>query len=443
LFDDSGEPFVADFGIAQIISGPDRQEDKSSLTGTPAYMSPEQIRGEKLTGQSDIYSLGIMLYELLGEKPYKADTTFGVLMKHLNEPPPTIEGIPPDLQVSLDRALAKNPSYRYDTAAEFISELGSALKDKAIEGFLIRRIKNASQMQLKEKDHIPIVKPANDEGPLRRFLNALRKEQKLGRYEIKSLLQSKDLETHYLAYDPSFDREVMIRVMQWDTDEFQRKFLQMKQIAKLEHPAIVPIYEVGSIDDLIYTIERKMTGGSLAKQLKQKLFSINDVAKVLNRIALGLNEAHRRGIVHRNLSPKNILFDDSNDAYIASFGLARVLDFTMFTTAGSVSGTPAYMSPEQSRGEKEDSRSDLYSLGIILFEMLSGRKPFKADTTFGMLMKQINEPPPNILEINPNLPPLILNFLEKAIAKDPGLRYSSILEMAAIINAIDKRISNY
>jgi serine/threonine-protein kinase len=231
--------------------------------------------------------------------------------------------------------------------------------------------------------------------------------------------------------------------MQWDTDEFQRKFLQMKQIAKLEHPAIVPIYEVGSIDDLIYTIERKMTGGSLAKQLKQKLFSINDVAKVLNRIALGLNEAHRRGIVHRNLSPKNILFDDSNDAYIASFGLARVLDFTMFTTAGSVSGTPAYMSPEQSRGEKVDSRSDLYSLGIILFEMLSGRKPFKADTTFGMLMKQINEPPPNILEINPNLPPLILNFLEKAIAKDPGLRYSSILEMAAIINAIDKRISNY
>jgi serine/threonine protein kinase len=447
LFDDSGEPFVADFGIAQIISSPDEQEDKSSLIGTPAYMSPEQIRSEKLTRRSDIYSLGVILYEIFGDRPFEAETTFDVLIMHLNEPPPPIEGISPDLQTLLDRALAKNPSHRYDTATKLISGLRSIINDKVIESFMIQRERDgSSQNQFREKTKdVPVVKPAHDEGALEKFLSAIRSEQILGRYEIKSVLETKGSETHYLGYDPSFDREVMIRVVHWygAKDEFERKISQMKRIAQLEHPAIVPIYDLGSIDDLIYMIERRMTGGSLANQLKQKHFSINDTAKVLNRIALGLNEAHRKGIVHRNISPKNILFDDSNEAYLASFDLARVLDFTMFTTAGSISGTPAYMSPEQARGEKVDGRSDIYSLGIILFEMLSGKKPFQADTTFGMLMKHINEPPPNILEINPDLPPLILNFLDKALAKDPPLRYSSVLEMTAILNAIDKQINNY
>jgi serine/threonine protein kinase len=447
LFDDSGEPFVADFGIAQIISNPDDQEDKSSLIGTPAYMSPEQIRSEKLTRQSDIYSLGIILYEIFGDAPFQGETTFEVLLKHINEPPRPIKGIPPDLQISLDRALSKDPSHRYDTAANFIAGLRGIINDKVIESFMSQRKRNASpQKQSKENSkHISITKTALEEGNLGKSLSALRSGQNLGRYEIRSPLETKGMEVQYLAYDSLFDREVMIRVMEWDTnkDQFERKILQMKQIAQLEHPAIVPIYDLGNVGNLIYMVERKMTGGSLANQLKQKQFSIHDGTRIFKRIALGLNEAHRKGIVHRNISTKNILFDDSNEAYIANFGLARVLDFTIFTTAGSVSGTPLYMSPEQARGEKVDSRSDIYSLGAVLFEMLSGEKPFQADTKFGILMKHINESPPNILEINSDLPPLIRNFLEKALAKNPELRYSSVSEMVTILNAIDDRVNNF
>jgi serine/threonine protein kinase len=446
LFDHFGEPFVADFGIAQIIANPNNQQDIRSLLGTPAYMSPEQARSEKITKQSDIYSLGVILYEIFGDQPFQAETTYEMLMKHINEPPPRIKGISPDLQILLNRALAKEPSHRYDTAAEFTSELRSIIYDKVIEEFMIQREKNASpKKRLKEKPrHIP-KRAAPDEETWRKSLFVLRSGQKLGRYEVKSLLETRGLDVQFLAYDSSFDREVTIRVMRWDSDKdhFERKMLQMKQLTQLEHPSIVPIYDLGSIDDLIYLVERRMTGGSLANQLKQKQFSISDAAKIFRRIAFGLNEAHNKGIIHRNVTPDNILFDAANEAYIAGFGLARLLDFTMFTTAGSVSGTPSYMSPEQARGEKVDKRSDIYSLGVILFEMSSGQRPFQADTIFGILMQHINELPPNILEINPNLPPLILNFLDKALAKDPALRYASVLEMADILAGIADRINNH
>src|SRR5512142_2234020 len=257
---------------------------------------------------------------------------------------------------------------------------------------------------------------------------------KIGRYEIRGELGRGGMATVYRAYDPSFEREVAIKVLPRELlhdpqfkDRFRR---EIKTIAALEHPAIVPVYDVGEEDDVPYFVMRYMSGGSLSQWISRGKFSLEDAARIIERVSSALAYAHKNGLVHRDLKPDNILFDNNGAPFISDFGVAKLLDSSTSMTGSGIIGTPAYMSPEQAQGEKVDNRSDIYGLGVIIFQMLSGHQPYNATTPMGVAVKHITDPVPEILKANPGLPAETDTIIKTAMAKDPQLRYQTATELA-------------
>ncbi len=260
--------------------------------------------------------------------------------------------------------------------------------------------------------------------------------KQIGRYEIEKELGRGGMAVVYLARDPLVNRKVAIKVLprQFTFDpQFRARFQREAQvIAALDHPAIVPVYDFGEHDDQPYIVMRYMSGGSLSDLLKQRgPFPVDESADILLRIGSALDEAHQKGIVHRDLKPDNVLFDERNDAFVSDFGIVKVSEATVQYTGNAIIGTPGYMSPEQARGEVQiDGRSDVYSLGAIAYEMLTGKLPYQSDTPMGMAMKHIMEPVPNVLDANPTLPPSSATVISKAMAKKPDQRYQKCTDMA-------------
>ncbi len=206
---------------------------------------------------------------------------------------------------------------------------------------------------------------------------------------------------------------------------------ELKMIALLEHPAIVPVYDVGEENGQPYYVMRYMSGGSLRRWMKAGKLSLQNTADIVERIALGLEYAHRKGVVHRDLTPDNILFDNHNNPYITDFSLAKLIADTFRTNSGNgLIGTPEYISPEQAQSLPVDHRTDIYGLGVITFEMLTGEKPYNASDSFGVLVKHVSEPVPEILQVNPDLPPEVDGIIKKAMAKNRNDRYESAVDMA-------------
>lgn len=258
--------------------------------------------------------------------------------------------------------------------------------------------------------------------------------EKIGRYTIQAEIGRGGMATVYRGHDPRFKRDVAIKILprQFTHDPtFRARFeREGETIAALEHPAIVPVYDFGEEDDQPYLVMRLMTGGSLADKLDQGPMLIADVLKITERIGSALDRAHSLGIIHRDLKPGNILFDQYGDAFLSDFGIARLTESSGNLTGSGIVGTPAYMSPEQIQGQKVDGRSDIYALGIILFEMLTGQKPFQADTPAMMLVKQMTEPMPRILEVMPDLPPMMEFAISRATAKSLDDRYNTASELS-------------
>jgi len=258
--------------------------------------------------------------------------------------------------------------------------------------------------------------------------------EKIGRYEIKGELGRGGMATVYRAYDPSFEREVAVKVLPRELlhdpqfrDRFRR---EIKTVASLEHPAIVPVYDVGEEDGLPYFVMRFMPGGSLTQWIDRGKFSLEDAARIIERLSGALAYAHKNGLIHRDLKPDNILFDNNGDPFISDFGVAKITDSATNMTGSGIIGTPAYMSPEQAQGDKVDNRSDIYGLGVIIFQMLSGHQPYEATTPMGVAVKHITDPVPEILKISPDLPQQTDIIIKTAMAKDPGLRYQTATELA-------------
>ena len=266
--------------------------------------------------------------------------------------------------------------------------------------------------------------------------------EKIGRYEIRAELGRGGMATVYHGYDPRFEREVAVKVLPAELlhadPQFKLRFeREAKIIAQLEHPSIVPVYDVGDEGGQPYFVMRYMNGGSLSERIKSKMMSVEEAVRILGQIAPGLDEAHSKGIVHRDLKPSNILFDAKGTPYISDFGIAKLSQSQASSVTGSaIIGTPAYMAPEQASGETVDSRSDIYAFGIILFEMLTGRQPYEADTPMAIAIKHITDPVPHILEANPNLPPEVETIIQTAMAKNKNDRFSSAVEMVDALRAV-------
>ena len=262
------------------------------------------------------------------------------------------------------------------------------------------------------------------------------------RYVMMEELGQGGMATVYRAYDPLFEREVALKILRKellnDTQVRERFERETKIIAKLENEAIVPVYDVGRDNDQLFFVMRYMAGGSLSERIQKGAIPLVEIIHIIQRIGAALDYAHAKGIIHRDLKPGNILFDEFNNAFISDYGIAKLAHASTKLTASGIIGTPTYMSPEQAQGDEVGERSDIYSLGVILFEMLSGKTPFEATTPLGMAYKHATEPVPHIRAINPNMPFGVDIVLAKTLAKDPNERYGSAAEFA---NAFTKALS--
>jgi serine/threonine protein kinase len=265
--------------------------------------------------------------------------------------------------------------------------------------------------------------------------------QTLGKYRITEHLGSGGMSEVYKAYQPGLDRYVAIKVLHsflaQEQDFLTRFQREAKFAAMLRHPNIIQVYDFDFDEETnsYYMVMEYVNGISLKTRLqnmakKGEMMGLSESVQIVIAIANALDYAHQHGTVHRDVKPANIMFNEDGQPILTDFGIAKMVDVAGLTASGAMVGTPAYMAPEQGMGQAGDERSDIYSLGVILYQLTTGHRPFDADTPLGVALKHINAPLPPPIVINPNLPRSIEAVTLKALAKDPDNRYQTAKEFA-------------
>ena len=264
--------------------------------------------------------------------------------------------------------------------------------------------------------------------------------RKLGKYELRQQLGKGGMAEVWKAFQPGIDRFVAIKLMHKhlaDEADFVERFRrEAKAVGQLQHNNIMRVIDFDVEGDEHYMVMDYIQGGTLAEYLQQHgTLPPEEALQIAVQLADALAYAHERGMVHRDIKPANVMFMDDNAScpVLTDFGIARLLSNQTMTMTGAMVGTPAYMSPEAIRGEKVDERADIYSLGVMLYEMVVGRTPYTADTPYGMILKQMNEPliPPR--SIKPDVPEQVEQLILKAVLKDVETRYQSASEFRQAI----------
>ena len=258
-------------------------------------------------------------------------------------------------------------------------------------------------------------------------------------YELREQLGAGGFGAVYLAYQPLIKREVVVKVIlprYANHPEFIRRFeAEAQLVARLENLHIVPLYDYWREPDGAYLVMRYLRGGSLRSLIQEGPITVETAIHIVDQIASALTVAHRHGVVHRDLKPDNVLLDDDGNAYLADFGIAKdlgnITGFIEVEPEGSLVGSPSYLSPEQVKTEPVTPRTDLYSFGIVIYEILTGDSPFTGLPASSILMKHLNEPLPHIHEMRPDLPGEVHDVIQKATAKHPDERYPDALALAA------------
>jgi len=389
-----GQAKILDFGLAKLVQISDEnlsaEQTLSRLTrtgmivGTVAYMSPEQTRGEPLDSRTDIFSLGCVLYEAAtGKVPFSGPSVLSVLHEIATAEPPapsTIShALPQGLDVIIKRALAKNREQRYSSAAELAEALRSL-----------------------------------------KFAN---------RYQILRELGRGGMGVVYLARDPLLERDVAIKVITPDilSPEAQERFKrEARVVAKMDHPAIVGVHDIGEHGGALFFVMPYVSGSNLRSFLKEGLLSLGDVIDIGIQVAEALEYSHSQNVVHRDVKPENILLvrkDQGNlRVRITDFGLAMATSENRLTKTGSVVGTISYLSPEQLSPKVIDHRSDIYSLGTVLYECLTGQPPFSGEvqSVLYRIAHEIPQSPRSLgLDVQEELEEIVMRCLEKDPAKRP------------------------
>jgi serine/threonine protein kinase len=261
-----------------------------------------------------------------------------------------------------------------------------------------------------------------------------------GRYKIEALLGQGGMSAVYKAMDPNLKRVVAIKLihphLSTDPSFVSRFESEASAVASLRHANIVQVYDFNNDEGVYYMVLEFIPGETLQDRMSRlssagRQLSIQDALKFTINICDAVGYAHQRGMVHRDIKPANIMLDTQGQAILMDFGIVKILGGDSHTSTGAVVGTARYMSPEIIRGEVADHRSDIYSLGVTLYEMLSGRPPFVADSAMTLMMMHLNDPVPDVRDFRNDVRPELVEILEKCLAKDRNDRYLSAAEMAA------------
>ncbi len=266
---------------------------------------------------------------------------------------------------------------------------------------------------------------------------------KIGPYEILEELGAGGMATVYLARQESMGRLVAVKVIHkaiiGDPTTLERFQREAQIIARLEHPHILPVYDYDGRHVPPYIVMRYLPTGTLKDILEKNRLPLEDIAHIYQQLGSALDYAHRQGVIHRDIKPSNIMVDGDGNIFVTDFGIARMTEGGQHLTAtGMAVGTPGYMAPEQSLSAEIDGRADVYSLGTMLFEILTGRLPYMGDTPMAVLLKHINDPIPSLRSIDPNASEELDQILQKALAKKPSERYQTCSELARALQSLIK-----
>ena len=272
----------------------------------------------------------------------------------------------------------------------------------------------------------------------------------LGKYQIVVRVGRGGMARVYKAYQASLDRYVALKVLHShlaeETDFVERFEREATAVARLRHPGIVQVFDYDVEDELYYIVMEFIDGPTLKVEISERqkrkpddaaeLFTSEEIGRLVTALAEAIDYAHKRGMIHRDLKPGNIMFTVEGEVLLTDFGLARMTYASRHTKTGALSGTPAYMAPEQVQGGRVDSRTDVYSLGVVVYELLTGRVPFTADTSYAIMTKHVTDNVPSMTAFNPAISPEVEITVLKALSKDPALRYGSAGEFAEALRTM-------
>ncbi len=400
LLTSKGSIKVNGIGIAHGVGLPELLS-AGKLSPMP-YHAPEIIAGGRISVQSDFYALGVVLYQLLTGEMAADDKD--------SWPGRMLPGIPPELDELVAKCLNADPARRVQSAYEFLDYVEQARQGIEAGG---------EETIIGMEDSLV--------------------GQTLGSYRLVERLGQGGMATVYKAYEAALGRYVAVKVLPQffaRDPSFMRRFQrEAKAVAQLSHPNIVPIHTYGEHGNITYIVMQYIEGGTL-KRSRGNVLEPESALELLLPVVRALGYAHQRGIVHRDVKPSNILLTEGSWPMLADFGLAQMAEASVQLTGTGVGvGTPMYMSPEQGQGTDVDQRTDIYSMGIVLYELLTGDVPFRADTPMAVVIKHMTAPMPPPRQVNPDIPEELEGIILKATAKEPEDRFLNAEEMAQAMEA--------
>ncbi|BBM87364.1 protein kinase domain-containing protein [Candidatus Uabimicrobium amorphum] len=433
---------VTDFGLAKFVSDDTKISQTGAVLGTPHYMSPEQAlgRNRKVNEQSDVYSLGVMLYEMLtGQRPFHHTESMSLVHQIIHEDPivPTQlkQNIPETLEAICLKALHKKQQFRYPSVKAFVGDLLRFQQQ--------HHQRHTSSQNIHLQPAMDDKKPLGVDNFMRPSSQSLTPSTMFAHYEILEQLGEGGMGAVYLAQDTKLQRMCALKIIRnvGSTKDVKRFISEAQSVAKLQHPNIIKIYEIGEFPQHFFTMEY-VEGNSLRKVLEGNTNVNEALLNIFHDICSGVAYAHENGIIHRDLKPDNIIIGKDNIPIILDFGLAKNTNCQdNLTQSGSILGTPKYMAPEAIQGKANHKKSDVYSLGVILYEMLTGRVPFDGASVVEIMYQISTVEPiaPSLLRKSVKRDSALELICMKSLAKSPRKRFPSVAFMRDEIQRIQRK----